>query len=214
MSRIKPPRRIFAKRYAVVVDGNCESWYFQMLKRHERKIPADLKPEIPQNKSIDEQYKLVIRLAKDYDKVIWIVDHDVILDETKLVKKGLETPVAKLHKYRIKLQGHKKVHVLINNPCLEFWFLLHFHFTAGVFKDCNNAEDRLKKYLPDFEKTEKYFTKEGNDIYLRLQPMLQSAILNAKKLGEYDHANSEASLAEIYRLFEILKLADDSSDKK
>lgn len=184
-----------------------------MLKRNERQIPVDLKPEIPQNKTVDEQYKLVISLAKVYDKVIWVIDYDVILDEARLVKKGLETPIAKLQKYSAKLQGNKKILLLVNNPCLEFWFLLHDQFTAGPFKDCNDAEARLKKNLLDFEKTEKYFTKQGRDIYLQFRPKLQMAILNARKLGRYSSANSNASLAEIYCLFEVVGLAEVAGNK-
>lgn len=214
MIKNKRARRTFTKKYAVVVDGDCESWYFQMLKRHERQIPADLRPEIPQNKTVDEQYKLVVNLAKDYDKVIWVIDYDVVLAESRLVKKGSETPIAKFQKYCAKLKEHKKIHILVNNPCLEFWFLLHFQFTAGPFQNCNDAENRLKKYIPDFEKTERYFTKDGHDIYLQLQPKLQDAIINTRKLGQYNSANPDASLAEIYKLFELLGLANRQGDEK
>ena len=52
-------------KYAIVVDGETEFWYIQMLKRNERLISVDLKPEIPQRKKLSEQYAKVIELSKD-----------------------------------------------------------------------------------------------------------------------------------------------------
>jgi len=63
-------------KYAVVVDGETEFWYIQMLKRNEKLVSVDLKPEIPQRKKISEQYAKVLELSKDYDKVYWIIDFD------------------------------------------------------------------------------------------------------------------------------------------
>ena len=76
-------------KFAFVVDGECEFWYIQMLKRNERQISVDLKPEIPQRKKLNDQYKKVIDLSLDYDKVFWIVDFDVIISETRKAKKSL-----------------------------------------------------------------------------------------------------------------------------
>ncbi|MBK6611319.1 MAG: hypothetical protein IPN25_04050 [Sphingobacteriales bacterium] len=48
--------------FAVVVDGETEVWYLQMLKRNERDIRVSIKPEIPNKKSVKEQYDLVCDL--------------------------------------------------------------------------------------------------------------------------------------------------------
>lgn len=45
----KPPTSI-----AVVVDGDDEVWYLQMLKRNGPKIRISIKPEIPNKKSVEE----------------------------------------------------------------------------------------------------------------------------------------------------------------
>jgi hypothetical protein len=66
-------------KFAIIVDGDCESWYLQMLKRNEKSINVDLKPEIPQNKKLKEQFEKVTELSKHYDKVFWIIDYDVII---------------------------------------------------------------------------------------------------------------------------------------
>ena len=50
------PKKIIKSNpsYAVVVDGETEIWYLQMLKRNERDIRVSIKPEIPNKKRINE----------------------------------------------------------------------------------------------------------------------------------------------------------------
>ncbi len=40
-----------------------------MLKRNERTINVALKPEIPQKKKLIDQFKNVVELSADYDKI-------------------------------------------------------------------------------------------------------------------------------------------------
>ena len=70
--------------FAVVVDGETEYWYLQMLKRNEPNILFSITPKIIQEKNIDQQYDLVTALSEEeYDKVFWIVDLDVLLKEER-----------------------------------------------------------------------------------------------------------------------------------
>lgn len=194
-------------RFVIIIDGDCESWYLQMLRRNEKLINVDFKPEIPQKKKLREQFEKVIEQSKHYDKVIWIVDYDVINKETRLAKKGTETPVQEFKKYVLELEKeYKNVIVIINNPCFEFWVLLHFETTGKYYDDCESATKRLKKHLPDYEKTSKYFTKQGNDIYLRLKPKLRTAIANAAKLKDFELDNPHKAVTQMQRLFEIEEL--------
>lgn len=52
-------------KYAFVVDGECESWYISMLKRNEKSVHAKLRPKIPQNKSLKDQYEKVVEFSKE-----------------------------------------------------------------------------------------------------------------------------------------------------
>ena len=70
--------------FAVVVDGETEYWYLEMLKRNEPNILFDITPKILQKKNIDQQYKSVTELSEEeYDNVFWIVDLDVLLKEER-----------------------------------------------------------------------------------------------------------------------------------
>lgn len=111
-------------------------WYLQMLKRNERGIRLNIKPEIPNKKSIKEQFELVVDLSKrGYLRVFWIIDLDAIIKEMKEISHGKRSSLQTLINFiDATKQRYKNVIVIINNPCLEYWFLLHFKRT-GYFGD-------------------------------------------------------------------------------
>lgn len=59
--------------FAIIVDGQTEVWYFQMLKRNEPSLQVNIEPKIPQKKKLSEQYEKVLELAEDFTKVFWIL---------------------------------------------------------------------------------------------------------------------------------------------
>lgn len=198
--------------FAFVVDGDTEVWYLQMLKRNERELNINIEPKLPSKKSIPEQFKMVKDLAADYTKVFWIVDYDVIVKETREAKKGVETSEQLFIKLKERAEKLDNVIVIVNNPCIEFWFLLHFEKTSKLYTDCNSAEKQLKKHLTDYEKTRKYFTKQDNDIYLKLKNKLSDAKVNSKNL-KFDKYNTSKAICEMNSLFKIQEI-QEVTDKK
>ena len=197
--------RKFKPKYAVVVDGETEFWYIQMLKRNGL-INVDLNPQIPQRKKLPEQYSTAINLSKDYDKVYWIIDFDVINKETKEAKKGAKTASQKFKEYCDNIKKkYKNIVIIVNNPCFEYWLLLHFEATSKFYSSYDELIKQLKKHLPDYEKSRVYYTKQNNDIYLRLAPKLPDAIANAKKLTEFDFDNPYLGISQMHFLFEEIK---------
>lgn len=204
MRKTKAPKEI-KPTFAVVVDGECEVWYLQMLIRNEKDhLNIRVKPELPSKKALHDQFKLVKELAKDYTKTFWIIDLDVILKETREAKKDSKTKIQELSEYIncIHKEYKEAVTIIVNNPCLEFWLLLHFESTSKYFDTCKGAEEQLKKHLKDYEKTQKYYTKQDNDIYLRLKPNLADALKNAKALKLFDIKNPNKAMSEMQLFFE------------
>ncbi|HEX2956542.1 MAG TPA: RloB family protein [Chitinispirillaceae bacterium] len=193
--------------FAVVVDGECEVWYLQMIKRHERSININIEPKLPQKKSLQDQYDIVCKIAEDYSKVFWIVDFDVILKETRVSKKGRTTPLQNFSGYC--KNKKENIIIIVNNPCLEFWFLLHFEFTSKYFNSYEEIERYIKrKYLPDYSKNQEYYTKQDRDIYLRLKPYLGAAIRNAEKLEKFDPSEPHRGLSEMHLFFRTEDLSN------
>lgn len=200
--------RLQIPTFAFVVEGETEVWYLQMLKQHEqqdRNLRINIKPEIPQKKKIKDQYKLVHELARsEYDKVFWIVSLDVIVKETHEAPKEKLPPLAEFIELRERLyREFDNVRVIVNNPCLEFWFLLHFVKTNGYYRNYNEVLTELRGHLRGYDKTRKYFMRPGKDIYTRLKPYLKEAIENAEELGNFSEAHPFKSISEMDELFRL-----------
>lgn len=209
MSRSR--RKIGARKttIAFVVEGETEMWYLQMLKKNEereRNVRINIKPEIPQKKRLIDQYELVCDLAKEHKTVYWILDFDVVLKETREHKGGGRRPLEEFLEYRSKLlKEYENVKVVVNNPCFEYWFLLHYVCTQRRYANCSGVIKELKKNLSGYEKTERYFKSRNNDIYFRLMPKLDDAIENATTLGGFDFRSPKKAMCEMNDLFDALK---------
>lgn len=194
--------------FAVVVDGQTEVWYLNMLIRNEQDIQIRIKPEIPNKKSLKEQYDLVCNLSdKEFTKVFWLIDLDAVIKETNETPKTKKTTLKAFEQYRTNLANKfKNVIIVVNNPCLEFWFLLHFEKTSKYFNTCSGAETQLTKHLKNYEKTQKYFTKQNDDIYLKLKPHLKTAIQNSLSLGNFNIQEPAKAMCEMELLFQSSEL--------
>lgn len=194
------PKKVFS----FVVDGECEVWYLQMLRKNEKLQQINVEPKLPQKKKLSDQYKAVMELAGESEKVFWVIDFDTINKETSETKKGEKTALQELKEYS--LQTPANVLFIINNPCLEYWFLLHYKQTSKYFGSYAGLEKELVKHLPDYQKTEKYFKNPRQDIYQRLKPKQGVAIENALKLDRFDFENTRWGLSEMHRIFTELGL--------
>ena len=192
---------------AFVVDGQTEIWYLQMFKQWEeqhRNLRINIEPKIPQKKTLEGQYKLVCRQAEnEFDRVFWIVDLYVILKETRDAPNRAKTTLAEFLEYRGWLyRDFENVRVVINNPCLEFWFILHYTDTNRQFNKCRDVTNLLEtEYLIGYEKSQRYFKKKDQDIYTRLRPYLQAAIRHAIRKGGFNDKNPEYNISEMDFVF-------------
>ncbi|MEL6941055.1 MAG: RloB family protein [Bacteroidota bacterium] len=211
----KKRKRKLKEVSAIVVDGKTEVWYFKKLAKHEnsntRRI--NIKPELPKTNTLLNQYNTVLSLLDEgYKWVFWLIDFDVILKEQKLWNKQGESPIQKLRKYCSKLETEKRSKVYFNVPCLEFWFLLHFKPSGKFYENCDAPTKELKKLFDGYRKSNEFYNKADNDIYLKLRPMLSDARSNASKLGSFDFNDYQKAKSEVYKIFEDLGIEVDSED--
>lgn len=108
-------------------------------------------------------------------------------------------------------RNNPKIHILINTPCLEYWFLQHVSDSGKYYPNGQQVINELIKHKPlkDYAKTLRYFMQKNPDIYARLKGILDTGIANARKRGRYEPGNPRKGKAEIYRLFTILGLKED-----
>ena len=187
------------KTFAIVGDGDCEKWYFQLLKDAENLI-INIRPELIKKASLKKQYEYVKELSENYDKVFWIVDYDVIERESRECKIGEEKRSNEFARYYAEISKIKKVEIMVVNTCFEFWLLLHFKYSKKQFSDCDQTQKELEKIFKGYQKTEKFY-KQSNNIYNQLKDKLPEAVINASKLGNFDIKNPNNPVCEIYKLF-------------
>lgn len=177
---------------ALVVDGKDEKWYFERVKAH---YPCNvlkttkIKPELPERKKVQELFDFAKnKLIEGYTFVVLIIDMDELLKDSREFAKFKELYI----KYNLarenKLVGRqktsydwmKKILVIINNPCLEYWYLLHYRKTTKFYPDYSSLYQELRR-IPEFsqyEKCEAYYNNHP-DIYERLEK--NNGLENAKK---------------------------------
>jgi RloB-like protein len=195
MSRNRKPIKPTNKRIAVVGDGQTEKIYFDKLKEVEGLRNVSLKPDLP--KSVGS-YKGVFDKAESlytegYDEVYCLIDMDKVLSDNTLAKYLTD-------KKRIEKKG---IIVFESNPCIEFWFLLHFVRTTKPFANCESVEKELQKYMPNYAKNQQYLVQ--SNIYKTLKPNLLNAFGNGKWIEENQIENNfNSSKSEVYKLIKIL----------
>lgn len=175
-----------------VVDGQCEKWYLQKMKEHEN-LHINLEPKLYKKKAPKDTYQYIKKQLNHYDKIYWIVDIDALNHDGEKIITDFKIYYSKLM--------DMGVQIIVNNPCLEYWFLLHYQQTSKWYPDYSQLYTVLKKHLPKYDKTEKYY-KQKNDIYKQLKPCLTQAIQNASLLGNFDIQEFEQGKSEMFKLFD------------
>jgi len=127
----------------------------------------------------------------DYDE-IWCV-----FDTERFSQKG-----PRKFSQALNMAAANGVLLAISNPCFEYWFLLHFVRCGNSLSTGKRACDKLKKYLPSYEK--------GNSLFAQLYPLTDTAIANAKDVlrtqwhSEPDYMKRDPS-TEVFKVVELLR---------
>lgn len=129
-------------------------------------------------------------LNKEYDVVFCVMDMDEMVKKRTL-----------MDKYEKLKQEHSSDQLIFieNNPCMEFWFLLHYTFRTKAFQNYKQLETLLKKQLPAYAKTQKFLA--GSNIYNQLKPKQTDARNNAEKIPS---ENKTTSSSDVYKILDYL----------
>lgn len=92
----------------------------------------------------------------------------------------------------------------MNNPCLEYWFLLHYKQTTKFYEDGNSLISELKRIpeLKDYDKNETYI----KSLYKKLESRLPDARKNAKEFCLQECENKGCS--EMNKMFDYFDELD------
>ena len=199
---------------AIIMDGEDEQWYINKVKEDypcNKLRQVKVKPEFANKKNFRDQFDLAKQLLEEgYSFVILILDFDKILKEKNEGGKGVKefSKFTNLYTNYLNIKAGKKIKnhdwmnnllVIVNNPCLEYWFLLHYKQTNAFYKDYNSLIPELKKIpeLKDYNKNEPYYIKS---LYKKLESKLPNARKNAKKFCLQECENKGCS--EMNKMFD------------
>ena len=195
------------KSIAIIGEGETEWWYFETLRvacRYKFKVA----PDFPQHSDIPHMAKL----AEDYvkretDYVVCLVDMDRLL----------RVPAEMAIYQKLKKKSSRNVIWIETNPCTEFWFLLHFlpQLSMKHYDSCEDVLPDLQHYMPDYEKTARYFRKNNLYNYLTEHGDLQRAIGYAEELTRLSETTPEDRIAysQMHKVFELIASMEASMKK-
>lgn len=188
-------QRPIKSKTVVLIDGKDEKWYIERVKKHHPGSfikEMKLQPELVEEKKVQELFdRAQYELDNGASSVILIIDLDEPLRANKkteyerfktLYEKYLDAHSGMLKGSGVKKYGWmKQMTLIVNNPCLEYWYLLHEKRTTKYYADYDAMKIDLRKipYLSDYNKSEDYYTSSP-DIYERLQDKLSNARSNAQ----------------------------------
>lgn len=147
-------------------------------------------------KAIDYSSKNL--LSAEYGDTMWVVaDGDINYG----VPAAIAAKDTQLTKARA-MANKASIQIAISNPCFEFWYLLHFRYTTGHFRDYSAVVNALKPNLPDYEK--------DSDVAERLAEHLPIAIQNAEHLTKHhlSNGNTEPFSLNVNPYTEVFKLIE------
>jgi len=187
-----------SKSIAVIGEGPTEYHYIDNLRTTERLKSFKIAPSVAKHTDIDNMVAMAVSKMKEgFDYVVCLIDMDIILkDNSKKIK---------YDKYKSK---YPKIIFIESNPCIEYWFWLHFtkNVSSREFDNYEAIEKELKKYIPDYEKTTNFLVKKKIYKYLKENGDLSNAIKLSNQLNSLHRSNPDIykSYSQMYKLFELL----------
>jgi hypothetical protein len=197
--------RVVSKSIAIIGEGETEWFYFDSL-RVACRFPFKVAPDFPQHSDIHHVLKLVESyIEKQYDYVVCLFDMDRLYQfpsEMRLYQRAKKKYSAK--KYA------ERVIFIETNPCTEFWFLLHFlpNVVCRRYDSYEQLLPELQKYMPEYEKTKRYFKRTNLYKFLTENGDLERAIQNSEKLCLLSEKTPEDLIAysEVYKVIGLLRI--------
>lgn len=148
----------------ILCEGETEVSYFKQLKEYCRDALTVAVHIDKDHSSPITMMKTAIRKLRDqrYDKVFCVFDGDDVRqveDAQKIARR------------------QTRIQVVISNPCIELWFILHFDYTSRPYQDCAEAKSHLTEHWwPGYQ-------SGGQNDFSILMPYLKDAIHHAERLA-------------------------------
>lgn len=173
----------------IIGEGHTEKYYFQHLKNLQS-YQCIVRPRLFQKNSIHYIETATEKLLLGDVIVICVFDADV---SSRNKQEGI-----KLKRFKSKYRDNKNVIICDSLPSIEFWFLLHFKKTNRYFNGYSEIKKELRKYISDYDKTEKYL-KQNKWVKVLIRKQTE-AVKNARETK-----STCDSYSNIYKAMDVLE---------
>lgn len=135
----------------IIGAGITEQWYFTHLKAL-RGYRIKIRPRFFGTETASGLAKRIEEVLQDEGIAICVFDADV--------STWNEVERKKLDALRKKYKDNPSVLLCDSMPSIEFWFLLHYKNTTRHFGTSKAVIKELKKYIPQYDKTEQFLSSQ------------------------------------------------------
>ncbi|MCF7955778.1 MAG: RloB family protein [Phycisphaerae bacterium] len=82
------------------------------------------------------------------------------------------------------------IHLIISNPCFEYWYVLHFKKTGSVYNHYQSVQKEIRDILrQEFKDTRYKYEKSGCQFFDTIYPKTRTAIENSRSILKSQHKN-------------------------
>lgn len=138
------------KAIYIVGEGITEQYYFQHLKRL-KGFTCIVKPSLFGNTNIFEIEKKIPALLNEDADIICVFDADV--------SKRNKVENERLASLKKRYAANDRIVICDSLQCIEYWFILHYEDICPAHHNGDETVRRLKRYMADYDKSERYLKK-------------------------------------------------------
>lgn len=172
MARKNKGTRNQEKVIYIVGEGITEQYYFYHLKQL-KGFKCIIKPRLFGNTNVFEIEKRIVELLNEDADIICVFDADV----SKKNQVENENLISLKNRYA----ANDKVIICDSLQCIEYWFILHYEDICPEQNNGNDTVKRLKRHIPDYDKSERYLGKKQWVERMSLDEKLNNACQRAEK---------------------------------
>lgn len=178
----------------IIGAGITEQWYFTHLKAL-RGYRIKIRPRFFGTETAAGLSKRIEEVLQDEGIAICVFDADV--------STWNEAEHKKLDALRKKYKDNPSVLLCDSMPSIEFWFLLHYKNTTRHFGTSKAVIKELKKYLPQYDKTEQFLSNQKWVADMSSEGRQEQACANADNIdeGKGSYTNVQKAIIMVSKTF-------------
>lgn len=187
-----PPNRNPQNRVLIVCEGETEEIYSNLLCA-EYKLQSVVVVECAEGGTPVRVVELASKKSEDFDQSWSVLDTEDITNRPVFYD-------------AINKAASQKISLAVSNPCVEFWFYLHFDRTTVALANAHEAIRKLKSRISDYDKNQ---TTLKRILLQRVLPLTNTAIENAnwclvemRKTGSDDYPNPCTTVGELVKILQ------------